>query len=193
MDPTEVSDLSRRRCPAFLSSACRCPGAGTLAALPTLSGLPHRSRGVVEGRARRSLVGTRSSDDRSSRTHHLEDLDVPGATFACPDLARSCRLDELGLQVTGAAAAFEPGGAGSPAAGIGSTRRVGPPPHGEAEEVLSGSPRRRPSPTVKDGRRDRTFRRGWTFVPRQVRHSYVPGPGSSDDRRRGPRNTPGDG
>jgi len=30
-----------------------------------------------------------------------EDLDVPDATFACPDLTTFCRLDELGLQVVG--------------------------------------------------------------------------------------------
>jgi transposase len=31
----------------------------------------------------------------------LEDLDVPDATFACPDLTTFCRLDELGLKVSG--------------------------------------------------------------------------------------------
>ena len=31
----------------------------------------------------------------------MEDLDVPDATFACPDLTTFCRLDELGLEVTG--------------------------------------------------------------------------------------------
>ena len=30
-----------------------------------------------------------------------EDLDVLDATFACPDLTRFCRLDGLGLEVTG--------------------------------------------------------------------------------------------
>ena len=30
-----------------------------------------------------------------------EDLDVPDATFACPDLTTFCRLDELGLVVFG--------------------------------------------------------------------------------------------
>ena len=30
-----------------------------------------------------------------------KDLDVSDATFACPDLATFCRLDELGLEVTG--------------------------------------------------------------------------------------------
>jgi hypothetical protein len=30
-----------------------------------------------------------------------EDLDVPDATFACPDLTTFCRLDELGLEVVG--------------------------------------------------------------------------------------------
>ncbi len=29
------------------------------------------------------------------------DLDVPDATFACPDLTTFCGLDELGLEVTG--------------------------------------------------------------------------------------------
>lgn len=32
---------------------------------------------------------------------HLEDLDVPDATFARPDLTTFTRLDELGLIVTG--------------------------------------------------------------------------------------------
>ena len=32
---------------------------------------------------------------------HLEDLDVPDATFACPDLTTFARLDELGLEVVG--------------------------------------------------------------------------------------------
>jgi transposase len=31
----------------------------------------------------------------------LKDLDVPDATFACPDLTTFCRLDQLGLEVTG--------------------------------------------------------------------------------------------
>ena len=34
-------------------------------------------------------------------TAHPEDLDVPDATFARPDLTTFCRLDELGLEVTG--------------------------------------------------------------------------------------------
>ena len=32
---------------------------------------------------------------------HLEDLDVPDAIFACPDLTTFCRVDELGLVVVG--------------------------------------------------------------------------------------------
>ena len=32
---------------------------------------------------------------------HLEDLDVPDATFACPDLTTFCRVDELALVVVG--------------------------------------------------------------------------------------------
>lgn len=32
---------------------------------------------------------------------HLGDLDMSDATFACPDLTRFCRLDELGLEVVG--------------------------------------------------------------------------------------------
>jgi len=32
---------------------------------------------------------------------HPEDLDVPDASFACPDLTTFCRLDELGLEVVG--------------------------------------------------------------------------------------------
>jgi hypothetical protein len=31
----------------------------------------------------------------------LADLELADATFACPDLTGSCRLDELGLAVTG--------------------------------------------------------------------------------------------
>ena len=50
-------------------------------------------------------VGVEVSDDGSSHTAHLEDLDVsdptPVAGFACPDLTSFCRLDELGLEVTG--------------------------------------------------------------------------------------------
>ena len=42
-----------------------------------------------------------------------EDLDVPDATFACPDLTTFCRLDELGLQVVGQR--LEPDRAVSPA------------------------------------------------------------------------------
>ncbi len=44
---------------------------------------------------------SRSSDDGGSYTPYLKDLDVPEATFACPDLTTFCRLDELGLEVTG--------------------------------------------------------------------------------------------
>jgi hypothetical protein len=38
-----------------------------------------------------------------------EDLDVLDATFACPDLTTFCRLDGLGLEVTGQR--LEPDGA----------------------------------------------------------------------------------
>jgi hypothetical protein len=31
----------------------------------------------------------------------LEDLDMPDATFACPDLTTFCCLDELGLEAVG--------------------------------------------------------------------------------------------
>lgn len=44
---------------------------------------------------------SRSSDDGSSHTAQPEDLDVPDATFACPDLTTFCRLDELGLEAVG--------------------------------------------------------------------------------------------
>jgi transposase len=44
---------------------------------------------------------SRSSQDGSSYTALREDLDVLDATFACPDLTTFCRLDELGLEVTG--------------------------------------------------------------------------------------------
>jgi hypothetical protein len=45
--------------------------------------------------------GSRSSDDGGSYASHPEDLDVPDATFACPDLTTFARLDELGLVVVG--------------------------------------------------------------------------------------------
>lgn len=45
--------------------------------------------------------GSRSSDDGSSYTGHLEDLDVPYATFSTPDLTVFCCLDELGLVPVG--------------------------------------------------------------------------------------------
>jgi transposase len=48
---------------------------------------------------------SRSPEDGSSHTAHLEDLDVYDATrdagFGCPDLTVFCRLEELGLVVTG--------------------------------------------------------------------------------------------
>jgi transposase len=44
---------------------------------------------------------SRSSEDGSSDAAHLEDLDVPDATFACPDLTTFARLDELGLEAVG--------------------------------------------------------------------------------------------
>ena len=44
---------------------------------------------------------SRSSEDGGSYAAHLEDLDVPAATFGCPDLTTFCRLDELGLVVVG--------------------------------------------------------------------------------------------
>ncbi|MFC0533229.1 hypothetical protein [Phytohabitans kaempferiae] len=43
----------------------------------------------------------RSSEDGGSYAAHLEDLDVPDATFGCPDLTTFCRPDELGLVVVG--------------------------------------------------------------------------------------------
>ena len=36
-----------------------------------------------------------------SKSFRLADLDLSDATFACPDLSKFCRLDELGLTVTG--------------------------------------------------------------------------------------------
>jgi hypothetical protein len=44
---------------------------------------------------------SRSSEDGGSCAAHLVDLDVPDATFGCPDLTTFCRLDELGLVVVG--------------------------------------------------------------------------------------------
>jgi hypothetical protein len=43
----------------------------------------------------------RSSDDGSSHAAHLEDLDVPDATFTSPDLTSFTGLDDLGLEVVG--------------------------------------------------------------------------------------------
>lgn len=42
-----------------------------------------------------------SSDDGSSHTAHLDDLDVPDATFACPELTTFMRSDGLDSEVTG--------------------------------------------------------------------------------------------
>ena len=44
---------------------------------------------------------SRSPDDEGSYATHPEDLDVPDATFARPDLTTFCRLEELGLEVLG--------------------------------------------------------------------------------------------
>lgn len=44
---------------------------------------------------------SRSSEDGDSYAAHLEDLDVPDATFGGPDLTTFCRLDKLGLVVVG--------------------------------------------------------------------------------------------
>lgn len=44
---------------------------------------------------------SRSPEDGGSHTHHLEDLDVPDATFDDPDLTKFCGLGELGLEITG--------------------------------------------------------------------------------------------
>ena len=47
-------------------------------------------------------LGSRSFDDGSSHTTKQKDLDVPDATsFARPDVTTFCRLDDLGLVVTG--------------------------------------------------------------------------------------------
>ena len=52
-----------------------------------------------------AVLRSRSSEDGSSYAAQPEDLDVPDATpgagFACADLTAFCRLDELGLEVTG--------------------------------------------------------------------------------------------
>jgi hypothetical protein len=45
--------------------------------------------------------GSRSPEDGGDYAVHLEDLDVSDATFASPDLTKFCRLDDLGLVVTG--------------------------------------------------------------------------------------------
>ena len=45
--------------------------------------------------------GVEAPEDGSSHTTHLEDLDVSNATFSAPDLTMFCRLDGLGLKVTG--------------------------------------------------------------------------------------------
>lgn len=48
---------------------------------------------------------SRSPEDERSYAVHPKDLDMPDATrgvgFACADLTTFCRLDELGLEVTG--------------------------------------------------------------------------------------------
>lgn len=45
--------------------------------------------------------GVEVFQDGGSYASQPEDLDVPHPTFATPDLTRFCRLDELGLEVTG--------------------------------------------------------------------------------------------
>src|SRR6476469_10176243 len=42
-----------------------------------------------------------SSEDGSSHTAHLEDLDMADSTFADPDVTTFARLDGLGLRVVG--------------------------------------------------------------------------------------------
>ena len=46
-------------------------------------------------------MGSRSLDDGSSYTTVTRDLDVPEATFACPDLTTFLGLDALGLTAVG--------------------------------------------------------------------------------------------
>ena len=50
-----------------------------------------------------SVLGwvSRSPHDGSSHAPHQEDLDMPDRTFAAPDLTTFCRLEGLGLEVTG--------------------------------------------------------------------------------------------
>ena len=68
---------------------------------------PPRAQGrKSEGVSHLSLThrgqgGSRPSDDGGSYATHRENLDVSDATFANPDLTTFCRLDELGLEVTG--------------------------------------------------------------------------------------------
>lgn len=45
--------------------------------------------------------GARPSEDGSSHTAHLEDLDVSDAIFSASGLTMFCRLDGLGSEVTG--------------------------------------------------------------------------------------------
>jgi hypothetical protein len=42
-----------------------------------------------------------AAPERKSWSSRLAHLDLSDATFACPDLTKFCRLDELGLAVTG--------------------------------------------------------------------------------------------
>jgi len=48
-----------------------------------------------------TAVQTPRSSQGGPDTAHPEDLDVPDATFASPDLTTFCRLDKLGLHVVG--------------------------------------------------------------------------------------------
>lgn len=60
-----------------------------------------QSRVWVGGRCGCGVRGSRASEDGSSHTTFLEDLDVSDAIFSAPGLTMFCRLDGLGSEVTG--------------------------------------------------------------------------------------------
>ena len=60
-----------------------------------------QSRVWIGGRCGCGVRGSRASEDGSSHTTFLENLDVSGAIFSVPGLSMFCRLDEFGLEVAG--------------------------------------------------------------------------------------------
>jgi hypothetical protein len=115
-----------------------------------------------------------SPEDGGSHTTHPEDLDLPDATFACPDLSKFRRLDELSLVVTGQRLETAGSGrnytlpSGTPvrAATLGTSyaRAIRP-------RSTSGNPAAHPQP---ESRRQLLRRCGGTPCPTIVQVEFIP-------------------